>query len=371
MNIHDESGRSMVEMLGVLAVIGVLSIGGIAGYNLGMEKQRANELLEASLQRAYTVSAQLLTGRNASLVEFNQDTRKAGGTFLSDADTEYLGEIGIKITGVNQNICKALVRSMTDNSPLRGVVVTGEQTNITEDDCQEINNLTLLYNDDMSLTENDLCRTNGEPKCNGECCPAGHTCHRDDDGVGYGCISIQSDSECLSNDECGEGEYCDVTATYDSSIPSHYTDMKGTCKPNTIFRYPTQIESGQIEGLSETQRELINNSFMGPQGSYWSVQNWCASHGKVSFDVSDFACSSLSEGEKYGYCCATSDGSCTEDIATLSPMMQAFITAHNLGGGWILLPPQSRYWVSRIGSGGHVNISNMVMSTSVHYILCK
>ena len=27
-----ESGRSMVEMLGVLAIIGVLSIGGIAGY---------------------------------------------------------------------------------------------------------------------------------------------------------------------------------------------------------------------------------------------------------------------------------------------------------------------------------------------------
>ena len=31
---HMESGRSMVEMLGVLAVIGVLSIGGIAGYTL-------------------------------------------------------------------------------------------------------------------------------------------------------------------------------------------------------------------------------------------------------------------------------------------------------------------------------------------------
>ncbi len=39
-----ESGRSMVEMLGVLAVIGVLSIGGIAGYSYGMDKYRANEL---------------------------------------------------------------------------------------------------------------------------------------------------------------------------------------------------------------------------------------------------------------------------------------------------------------------------------------
>ena len=37
-----ESGRSMVEMLSILAIICVLSIGGIAGYNYGMNKYRAN-----------------------------------------------------------------------------------------------------------------------------------------------------------------------------------------------------------------------------------------------------------------------------------------------------------------------------------------
>ena len=34
-----ESGRSMVEMLGVLAIIGVLSIGAIAGYSKAMQKE--------------------------------------------------------------------------------------------------------------------------------------------------------------------------------------------------------------------------------------------------------------------------------------------------------------------------------------------
>ena len=38
----NESGRSMVEMLGVLAIIGVLSIGGIAGYTMSMDRHRAN-----------------------------------------------------------------------------------------------------------------------------------------------------------------------------------------------------------------------------------------------------------------------------------------------------------------------------------------
>ena len=31
-------GRSMIEMLGVLAIVGVLSVGGIAGYSKAMEK---------------------------------------------------------------------------------------------------------------------------------------------------------------------------------------------------------------------------------------------------------------------------------------------------------------------------------------------
>ena len=44
----NESGRSMVEMLGVLAIIGVLSIGGIAGYTMAMNRYRANEAMAAA-----------------------------------------------------------------------------------------------------------------------------------------------------------------------------------------------------------------------------------------------------------------------------------------------------------------------------------
>ena len=41
-----EYGRSMIEMLGVLAIIGVLSIGGLAGYTMAMNRHRANTALE-------------------------------------------------------------------------------------------------------------------------------------------------------------------------------------------------------------------------------------------------------------------------------------------------------------------------------------
>ncbi len=42
----NESGRSMVEMLGVLAIVGVLSAGALAGYNKAIMKYRSNKQLE-------------------------------------------------------------------------------------------------------------------------------------------------------------------------------------------------------------------------------------------------------------------------------------------------------------------------------------
>ena len=39
-------GRSMIEMLGVLAIIGVLSVGGIAGYSKAMIKWKTNKTIE-------------------------------------------------------------------------------------------------------------------------------------------------------------------------------------------------------------------------------------------------------------------------------------------------------------------------------------
>ena len=41
-----ESGRSMIEMLGVLAIVGVLSVGGIAGYTKAMLHYKVNKTIE-------------------------------------------------------------------------------------------------------------------------------------------------------------------------------------------------------------------------------------------------------------------------------------------------------------------------------------
>ncbi len=43
---NEQTGRSMVEMLGVLAIIGVLSVGGIAGYSKAMTKFKINKSMD-------------------------------------------------------------------------------------------------------------------------------------------------------------------------------------------------------------------------------------------------------------------------------------------------------------------------------------
>ena len=48
-----QCGRSMIEMLGVLAIIGALSVGGIAGYTKAMETIMANQQREAIAELLY------------------------------------------------------------------------------------------------------------------------------------------------------------------------------------------------------------------------------------------------------------------------------------------------------------------------------
>ena len=43
---HNQCGRTMIEMLGVLAIIGVLSVGGIAGYSKAMTKFKINKTID-------------------------------------------------------------------------------------------------------------------------------------------------------------------------------------------------------------------------------------------------------------------------------------------------------------------------------------
>ncbi len=75
-----ESGRSMVEMLGVLAIIGVLSVGGIAGYTLSMRRHRANGVADLVSKYALILYGQcqqsILNGESSDVADCGNRTNK-------------------------------------------------------------------------------------------------------------------------------------------------------------------------------------------------------------------------------------------------------------------------------------------------------
>ncbi len=83
-----ESGRSMVEMLGVLAIIGVLSVGGIAGYSLSMRRHRANQIVDYISKFALTEYAKCQVESEYSMVDCRMNS------YLADSDEKYQPSIG-------------------------------------------------------------------------------------------------------------------------------------------------------------------------------------------------------------------------------------------------------------------------------------
>ncbi len=76
LKIKNQNGRSMIEMLGVLAIIGVLSVGGIAGYSKAMMKYRINKTIEQITLIAGNVRTFFATQGNYDGVSCGSDENK-------------------------------------------------------------------------------------------------------------------------------------------------------------------------------------------------------------------------------------------------------------------------------------------------------
>ena len=107
----EQSGRSMVEMLGVLAIIGVLSVGGIAGYSKAMAKFKLSKAMDqvsnvvTNIRTLYsgqpnysglTTSIAIQMGAIGAEMLSGKSTTSA-----SKAYNAFNGQVGIAATAVN------------------------------------------------------------------------------------------------------------------------------------------------------------------------------------------------------------------------------------------------------------------------------
>ena len=195
-----ELGRSMVEMLGTLAIIGVLSIGGIMGYNYGINKYRANETIRDVTLYAMTASQQLLAGQT----DFNFGELGNGVSTLGyaidgehgiiDADTGEMSEgsedyFYIYVDGVPPRVCERILDS--DWSAPLVMEVNGKAYT---------NSVNICYEDEADTVDMAFQFV---ADLNGDTLPYG-TCETDTDCIGN-CATC-SDGLCVS--ACTDGQIC-------------------------------------------------------------------------------------------------------------------------------------------------------------------
>ena len=76
----------MIEMLGVLAIIGVLSVGGIAGYSKAMKKYQANKVVGEIIQVLANIKELSENDKLSDINNLDDETKKTLGLCLPSAE---------------------------------------------------------------------------------------------------------------------------------------------------------------------------------------------------------------------------------------------------------------------------------------------
>ncbi len=215
-----ESGRSLTEMLGVLAVMGVLTIGAISGFNYAMNKQRANATVNYVNQLAIEGSRQMLAGSNhLSLLDYPDKTPSGYGVELGLLkDTNAYFEVYVK--DVPEAVCSQ-IQAMAEG--WRGL----DTLWINEDgkDCnKETNTMSFIFTDSLSRgTSGTRCTENNN--CTG-CQTCQHSFCTDTDSACPGdtpnCVSGQC-QKCKAGefaDKSGKCWSCDYANVVSNTDPS-------------------------------------------------------------------------------------------------------------------------------------------------------
>ncbi len=244
--IKQETGRSMVEMLGVLAVIGVLSVGGISGYTLAMNKHRANSVAADLMKRAVVISAQRQLGQqNPNMDGFGNTVGEYELTLPISTDNANQ-TFGMTVQAVPEEVCEKILALDWDNatispdtaegcdggdmtftynndlSPVTGSGSTGGEGTDTppEQNCEGAGNACQKCEDGAWVADTDknsqscdggLCWNGQCRPCNGEihdgyCCPVGTSYYEDSRqccSESYYCVSGGQDLYCVETDEEG------------------------------------------------------------------------------------------------------------------------------------------------------------------------
>ena len=123
-HMKQESGRSMIEMLGVLAIMGVITVGAIEMIQLAMNTQKRNTVNEEVLQIVTQVRNVYgeyddFSNINKSTV-FNaismSDKNPYGGKYEVEVNPSNPRQFVVSITGLSKNECETFTTKAWSDS---------------------------------------------------------------------------------------------------------------------------------------------------------------------------------------------------------------------------------------------------------------
>ncbi len=184
-----EHGRSMTEMLGVLAIVGILSVGSILGYNFGISKYRANVILNG----VKTIVV-LLDADNRFLFDEKESYSPDELSIETQSNHEYAisSETYETYYVVVKNVPYRVCELLTDTVPeyVEEIIPNAFTTTLCENN--DSNNVYFFINNELNSNAQNPDRYD---RCDETPCP----------GVCHDCVQ----GRCIDNDDkCPDGETC-------------------------------------------------------------------------------------------------------------------------------------------------------------------
>ena len=290
---QSQSGRSMVEMLGVLAIIGVLSLGGIAGYRMAMNHYQANQIAhEINLMRT-DAKVKIAQGMTKLLL---------GSPYDGDGHLNFNANYGVQVdfpititddTGENEEVgysftlsnipagvCKPLATLLDGMDDTVFLEINGDDYATTENLCgKDKNEIEVAFSaensgDDDSVPEecpkgttlsedgSECTCAENEKTCNGGCCAG---CTGGKVWNGKKCVCPAGAKSGKGGEECvcsGTNPYWDGTKCTTCPTGSQPLNGKCVCSNDPSKEWKASAEDGACN--EERFGECEDNADCGP-----------------------------------------------------------------------------------------------------------
>ena len=224
-----QSGRSMVEMLGVLAVIGVLSIGALSAIRYILDKNTANDIMKEALTQASEIKI-----RRRQKVHSSGEVKYAYGSEYIKSRT--YSENGLElILKTKNNISEAVCKKLISEEP----VSIFDSITTTTGECKTYNTIVFTTDTTSLPTQGEFDACKNENCCgHGTCNPDTGYCECNDGWMGDRCCEQNCPlpdrvQTCLSLDNEFDENGCISKQYY--KVPcqeefNEYCDANGECQ---------------------------------------------------------------------------------------------------------------------------------------------